>query len=210
VQKLWIIAAVLFAIAILVTQYVTYAPDIPPPPERCDSDRMGDRDYSIYRGLLEESSSLPRPMNGMVIFIPEAKQVSGSYFSDKNHVIERLSAEIREQGKNVTLSKDAVTNFLRMSTENFPLERERFTDLRIVLTTESELDDAFANKGGWNALAGSAIVGFSRIGFSCDGNQALMRRSYGCGSLCGESSLILLEKRANRWEAVISVLLSIA
>ena len=198
------------AVAILVLQYVSYQPNIPPPPEPCDSNKIGERDYSIYRAVLEGNDYRLRALDGAVIFIHETEQVPDYYLSHEDFSVERLPTEIQEEGKNVTLSRDAVTNFLRLSTSNAPLDREQFTDLPIVLTDQSEVDDVFANKGGWDALGASTIVRFSRIGFRCDGNQALMYRSQSCGVLCGHGDLVILEKSGNRWQIVLTRMLWIS
>ena len=45
----------------------------------------------------------------------------------------------------------------------------------------------------------TGIIRLSSVGYSSDGEQALVEVSHGCGSLCGEGSIVLLEKRDGVW-----------
>ncbi len=209
-RKLWSIPITVVAVAILMLHYVVYTPNIPPLPEPCDSNRIGERDFSIYRALLEKNYSQPRTTDGATIFIPETTTVSDIYLTHDDFSVERFPEEILESGKNVVLSRDAVVNFLRLATEIDLIDREQFTDLPLVLTDRVEVEDVFQNKGGWAALGASTIVRFSRIGFSCDGIQALMYRSLSCGGLCGSGDLVVLEKKRNQWKVVLARLLWIS
>ena len=204
-RSLWVISAIIVAAGIFALQYFAYAPEFPPPPEPCDSSAIGPRDYSIYRNLLEEDYSVPRIADGATIFIPEATQVSERHVPRDDASIRRLRAEILESRERVTLSPDALSNFLRMSSDQTPFSKEQFDDLPIVLSSEREIDDVFENKGGWSALGVSTILRFSRIGFSCDRSQALLYRSLSCGRLCGGGDLVILEKDNNGWRAVLNI-----
>ena len=43
------------------------------------------------------------------------------------------------------------------------------------------------------------ILYLSRVGFSADGTQALLYMSYSCGSMCGEGSYVVMQKRNGAW-----------
>jgi len=141
VRKFWIIPVTIIAVAVVVLHYVSYTPNILLSPESCDSNKIGERDYSIYRRLLEANYSQQRTTDGATIFIPESTEID-------DLSVEGLSAQILESGKNVVLSLDAVANFLRLSTEINLLDRKKFTDLPLVLADRAEVNDVFENKGG--------------------------------------------------------------
>jgi hypothetical protein len=202
--------AIVVGFGVIALQYLVYPPEFPPPPEPCDSSAIGSRDYSIYRALLKKNTSQPRLMDGATIFIPETAEVSDIYLSHEDFSVEALPKEILEKGKDVVLSKDAVANFLRVSPEITALDREQFAGLPLVLSSRAEVDDVFENKGGWEALGASTIVRFSRIGYSCDGNQALLYRSQSCGGLCGSGDLVILEKKGDKWQVVLTRMLWIS
>jgi len=149
-------------------------------------------------------------MDGATILIPETTKVSDFYLSREDFSVERLPTERLGSGHNVMLSKDAVANFHRLSPESFPLDRGQFAELPIVISDREEVDDIFENKGGWGALGASTIVHFSRIGFSCGGNQALVYRSRSCGRRCGTGDLVVLEKNGSKWQVVLTRLLWIS
>lgn len=111
--------------------------------------------------------------DGATILVSETTRVSESYLSNDDLSVGKLPAEIIKGEKNVVLSPDAVANFLCSSKQIVRLDREQFSGLPLVFSDQAEVDDVFANEGGWEALGASTIVRFSRIGFSCDGNQAL-------------------------------------
>lgn len=204
-RKLWIASAVIVAIAVLILQYIAYSPKIPAPPEPCDTNALRHADYSVYRTLLEDNYSQPRIADGATIFVPETIQVSERYLSETDYRFEYISMNHERFREDVNLSRDAVDNFLRLSGDQMLLSRESFEDLPIVLTNEVEIDDVFQNKGGWSALGASMIVRFSRIGFSCDLNQALLYRSQSCGPLCGHGDLVVLELDDGEWR-IVSIL----
>ena len=48
----------------------------------------------------------------------------------------------------------------------------------------------------------NGILGVSPVGFSTDGNAALVMVDHACGSLCGATVYYLLERRGTRWIVV--------
>ncbi len=205
-RKLWIASAVIVAVAVLIVQYIAYSPEFPVAPEPCDSNALRQSDYSVYRTLLEDNYSQPRIADGATIFVPKTIQVSERYLSETDYRFEYISMKHERFREDVNLSPDAVNNFLRLSGDQMLLNRESFEDLPIVLTNEVEIDDVFQNKGGWSALGASMIVRFSRIGFSCDLDQALLYRSQSCGPLCGYGDLVVLELDDGEWR-IVSILM---
>lgn len=210
--KLWVISAttlVVVAVAVLAAQYLVYAPDQLSPSRACDSSAIEARDYSLYRYLLQESVRASQMMDRETIFVTEAIG-PGSRFSSDHFSFEDLQANISQSRSDFALSREAVGNFRQLSADESRLDRTRFADLPVVLVSEAEIDNVFANKGGWNALGATAIVRFSRIGFSCDGRQAVMYRSESCGSLCGGGDLVILEADGDRWKVVQNIVLWIS
>jgi len=209
--KLWGASAVIIGLAVLVVQYIAYTPDFPPPPEACDSNALSIEDYTIYRSLLEKHYSMPRITDGATIFVPETIQVSDRYLRPDIYLSAKEAwIDVQQSQGSVGLSQDAVANLLRMSADQTPLAREHFENLPIVLTSQAEIDDVFQNKGGWSALGASTILRFSRIGFNCSRDQALLYRSQSCGLLCGSGQLLILEKDGEQWQTVSTLFLWIS
>ncbi len=154
---------------------------------------------------------MPRISDGATILVPETIQVSDRYLPPDIRLSVRESAvQVQQSRGKVGLSQDAVANFLRMSADQTPLAQENFEDLPIVLTSQAEIDDVFQNKGGWSALGASSILRFSRIGFNCSRDQALLYQSQSCGRLCGGGELLILEKDAEQWQTVSTLSLWIS
>ena len=209
-RKHWIVLIAFVAVVVLTLQYIFYSPDFPPPPESCDSNAIGPQDYLIYRTLLKERHSGPRVGAGATILVYEGFEIPEVSLSPSDFSIERLQAEIVKSGEDLKLSPDTVANFSRMSTDVISLDRQQFLDLPLVLASQAEISDVFAKDDGWAALGTSNIVRFSRIGFSCQRNQALVYESQSCGSLCGSGGLLILKKDEDRWRVVLGILLWIS
>ena len=51
----------------------------------------------------------------------------------------------------------------------------------------------------------SGLIAVSRVGFSADGEHALMLVDYGCGGLCGGTVYYLLTRQGSTWRTVLAV-----
>jgi hypothetical protein len=58
------------------------------------------------------------------------------------------------------------------------------------------------------AMCGRLIV--SRVGFNQNGTQALLYYQYTCGSRCGGSEMVLLERNSGGWQVIAEVMRSIS
>ena len=207
-RNLWIALTVVSAIGLITVQYNAYSPEFSPPPEQCGPSTIESPDYSIYRYFLGQYAPEHRSDWGTAILISETEPVSNPYLSNSDISIGNVITKMAASSKDVTLSQNTVSNFLQVSTDVAPLNREQFDELQIMLSDEAELDELLEKRGGWGELYSpegvSKVVRFSRIGFSCDGNQALMYRSEFCGPTCGHGLLQVIEKSGNYWPVVLS------
>jgi hypothetical protein len=211
-RNLWLVsvAVVVVTIAAWAALYVTHPIEQAAPRDTCKPSAVAVRDYSLYRFLLQETLRVAETMDRAVIFIAETTDRASNYTSGAYFSFEGLQTRVSESGSDLTLSREALTNFRQLSSHSTLLDRSQFADLPVVLSNEAEIYDVFASGGGWSSLGASTIVRFSRIGFSCDGHQAVLYRSEGCGWLCGGEVITILEAAGDRWEVVASRVLSIS
>lgn len=178
------------AVSVFALQNTAYSPELPPPPERCSPSTIGARDYTLYRDLLGQYAPYGSTRTAKTIVITETVQVPDHYWSNAKFSVARFIADMQASRKDVALSENTASNFVRVYDENILLDREQLDELPLVFPNEEELDNVIVDEGGWAAprVSGkvSEIVRLSRIGFSCDGTQALLYRSETCGAVyCG-------------------------
>lgn len=95
--------------------------------------------------------------------------------------------------------------FLSRNQAAVGLENHFETSLNVVLVSQENLDDIFNKKStgpdfGWDGFYrrfpdSQGFTRLSRVAFSPDGKQALMRVDTSCHWLCGAGYLIVLEKK---------------
>jgi len=107
------------------------------------------------------------------------------------------------QGEAATLRRATVDAFRKVNEQQATLQRSFHTGFDYELVDSTQLDFVFKN-GSWPAyykrFPGSpGILGFSRVGFSADGTQALFFASGKCGGLCGGGAYVVMERRDGRW-----------
>lgn len=87
-----------------------------------------------------------------------------------------------------------------------PFERARFPRTGVRIDLNRWWADAVSHYGG----DGLRVVRLSRPGFSPDGSSAVIYYGFGCGSLCGESRLAVLEWRKGQWRIISNRLMLIS
>ena len=107
------------------------------------------------------------------------------------------------QKESPSLEGSTVEAFRRANGKQATLQRSFHTAFDYELVDSTQLDSRFKN-GGWPAyykrFPGSpGVLGFSRVGFSADGMQALFFASGECGELCGSGGYVVMERRGGRW-----------
>ncbi len=100
-------------------------------------------------------------------------------------------------------------NFLARNKAAVRLGNQFEASLNVVLVSQEEIDGIFTKspKGpdfGWEGFYhrfpdSQGFTKFSRVAFSADGKQALMRVDSSCDWLCGAGYMILLEKKEDAW-----------
>ncbi len=211
----------LLLLVVFITQYNFFGPDLSKSaqenllqhPVSLDCSQVvsgGERrglvtvDYTIYRSLLlpiiaEHSDFLlqfgkakgkAEPEPGGVILVTET--ISVGYYFDAPYPDE-LTALEDQQVDEITIS-----DFSKVKEFETRISTEEFADLSVVLASPEELDQAYSSdydlsSGG--ALGRSNIVEFSRVGFNCQGNEALVLMS-----VSGGGWLVVLKFRNGVWK----------
>jgi hypothetical protein len=103
------------------------------------------------------------------------------------------------------LSDETATDYVARLKTKGTLSSSLNLKVSYTLLPEKELDRIFSNgPAGWPKFynkypKSSGYVGFSRVGFSKAGDQAVVYVSHGCGGLCGSGNYVLLVKTNNAW-----------
>lgn len=107
------------------------------------------------------------------------------------------------QSEAPALSRTTVDAFQEVNGKQTAFKRSFHPAFDYELVDSTQLDSVFKN-GSWPAyykrFPGSpGILGFSRVGFSADGTQALFYASNNCDELCGGGEYVVMERRDGRW-----------
>jgi len=107
------------------------------------------------------------------------------------------------QSQASTLKRTTIDAFREVNGQQTNFQRTFHTVVDYELIDSNQLDSVFKN-GSWPAFykrfpGSTGVLGFSRVGFSADGAQALFYVSNSCGGLCGGGSFVVMEKRGGRW-----------
>jgi hypothetical protein len=199
-RNLYILVCGIVIVSVIIIQYEYFVADPPQPPGPCDQHSIDPIDYSVYRSILPTHESV-RGVPGKIILVMEAVDIS-----DRGRVDHRIAGQVTDfyTPMGVNFSRSAIDNYLRNRGHVAQLDPEKFRDLPIVVADATEIEEIFSGgvDHGWESLGEATIVNFSRIGFSCERNQALVYLAYQCGPLCGKGRLIFLEKKENIWKPV--------
>jgi hypothetical protein len=192
----------LLLIAVLVIQYQTYEPLGIDPGPTCAAGEPADADYMVYRKVL---LNRVRSEVGDRKTILVLETVDASDYEIQASANGHLAVKDPSYKGDGDISNTVVGNFIRSSSSIVDIEPDHFRDLDIVFSSKAEIDDLFSEgiSAGWRAVGNSSIYRFSRVGFSCSGNQALVYVSMSCGGLCGRGSLVALEKQNGEWEETL-------
>jgi hypothetical protein len=107
------------------------------------------------------------------------------------------------QSQASTLKRATIDAFREVNGKQTLFQRSFHSAFDYELIDSTQLDSAFKN-GSWPAFykrfpGSPGILGFSRVGFSADGAQALFYASGTCGGLCGGGEYVVMERRDGRW-----------
>ena len=99
---------------------------------------------------------------------------------------------------------DAVSDFKSANEKDRQLENGVDFTGKIALIDQDEFKNTINGSDGWDAFkknhpGAAGIVTFSAVGFSRDGNHAVVNVSYLCYSHCGNGSFYVLEKKNGEW-----------
>lgn len=76
---------------------------------------------------------------------------------------------------------------------------------KVTLISDADSETIFKNRSnGWNEFYrrykdARGIFTFSQVGFNRDRTECVVSVGFGCGMLCGEGNVYILDKREGRW-----------
>lgn len=107
-----------------------------------------------------------------------------------------------------TISQQIIGDYKTKNKETQQLKDAFDLKAKHVLIRKDEMEQIF-KKGpqGWDEFYkrypdSGGYIGFSRVGFNPDINQALVYVENGCGGLCGTGHYVLLSKNEGVWKVV--------
>jgi len=127
------------------------------------------------------------------------KRISGNRVDDHKSISNQIGWKFSE------LMSSTIDDYLQKSRKAVYLDVLFHLPVKYFLIAPKEVDSFFKKGGGrWDAFykkypKSPGLLALSRVGFNQERNQALLYVNLSCGSLCGEGSWILLEKKAAVW-----------
>lgn len=180
------------------------------------------RDYEVYSALIEQKAHINHggegPRMATLVVISE-ETVGGMRMLDGG----TEAAKYEEQRKRYLkenlkyLTQDLYNNFSTVNEKRYRLERKLDIKMEYRLYTDKD-DEALSGKGFkefWPAFysrypGSSGIMSLSRVGYSPDGNAAMVYVGVSCGGLCGAGYDIILVKEDGKWKIKEGVMLWIS
>jgi hypothetical protein len=104
------------------------------------------------------------------------------------------------------LPSSLVDSYRSRNAASYPLSPSLDIEQDYVLMPQEVFDQILGQKGArWTDFeakypGASGFILFSRVGFSADGDQALVDMGYRCGDLCGAGGLYFLVKEDGAWK----------
>jgi hypothetical protein len=160
-------------------------PTVTPPPD------IEAEEYAIYSALIQQN---PIGYNLGASFVVREQTVGGlDMFERTLENVHRLPSSLVDSYR----SRNAASYTLG---PNLDIEQD------YVLMPQQVFEEIFLKRGSlWTDFeakypGASGFVTFSRVGFSADGDEALVDMGYRCGDLCGAGGLYLLVKEDGNWK----------
>ena len=151
-------------------------------------------DPAVYRAVLD-SMAVPLGRNQLTRLI-----VADSTLT--------VDAQFVELEKLPVVDSAAVSDFRRRNSESHPLAYSASPSLRVpvVLVSRHTLDSFLGNgpEAYWQEFyrrwpGSNGSISFSSIGYSADGNLAVLAVDKACGSFCGALSNVVVRRELGRW-----------
>lgn len=139
---------------------------------------------------------------------PETRRIVASDSTQTIRIIPSAAELLRERG--AFLPDELLEQFNERNARRIALPDSLRLSVPVELVSEAEIRalQRSINQGEWDSqynalrrhLPGSpGLVSLSRVGFSPEGDLALVHVNLRCGSRCGEGSWVLLRRRDGEW-----------
>lgn len=169
------------------------------------SDAASDETYAVYSASIKGISKSPE--NGQAIELFVIAQTTGGIEDE----IEDVGNQILDQMK-ASLSmpfQNAVSDYKEKRKKSQKLTRSFDLETKYELIDKADFNAFFKGKNlrmDWKNFyykypKSPGFIVFSNVGFDAERKHAIVYREIHCGSLCGDSSFVLLENINGRWKA---------
>jgi hypothetical protein len=129
----------------------------------------------------------------------------GSSFVVREHTVTDLDMFERTLENVRRLPSSLVDSYRSRNAATYTLDRGLDVEQDHILMPQQDFEKVFLRKGfRWTDFedrypGASGVIGFSRVGFNADGDEALAEFGYRCGDLCGAGGLYILVKKDGNW-----------
>ena len=179
------------------------------------------RDYEVYSALIEQKAYINHggegPRVATLVVIDE--ETAGGLMPGGTEGSKQLEQEKKYLSEKLKLySDDLFKNYLTANQKRYRLERK--LNVKIEYRFYTDKDQEALHQGNdlrkfWTEFylrfpGSSGIVTFSRVGYSPDGNTAMVYVGNSCGGLCGTGYDIILVKENGNWKIKEGVMLWIS
>lgn len=155
--------------------------------------QVSPNEYAVYSALIKS-----RYGDHARLFVISDRTVAKSAEADRY---------LRFVSKRLRLPKLLVNNYLTGNLSPQPLEKRFELRAPYVLFSGREREEIFTGQNlveQWRAFhikypGSPGLISLSRVGFSRNGNLALVYMGKSCGPLCGDGTFYLLARRNGAW-----------
>lgn len=166
-------------------------------PSEAVAPAIAPEEYAVYQTLIKS------------LYLLEG--VEQIVISDHTAIGPSQDASLQEQAEYIrtsmghSLEPATLEDYIAANGRDYKLENSFLLDAPVVLLTQSEFAEIFADENGWERFYESypesqGIMTLSRAGFNADRDQALVYAGNQRDYLAGRGNIILLAKRGGEWE----------
>ena len=150
-------------------------------------------EYAVY-AVITQTEFIRDDTNQVII----VKRILDKRGDNHESIINQISWKFSE------LEPSTIDDYVHKSRKAAHLDSLFQLPVKYFLIDAKEAESFFKKGRGWGPFykkypKSPGLLAFSRVGLNQEGNQALVYVNLSCGSLCGEGTWILLEKKAGGW-----------
>jgi hypothetical protein len=193
-KKIVVFILVILLPTLISAQHRRIAPSSPAESTSTTNVLKTDQEYAVYAQILGEINKSGDLENSKVFLIRDRTMVEDHSHAD----------DIRLRQVFPEILSDTLAEFKTKNNSSSVLRRQFPIKYRYNLVSDEVLK-SFEDDTGWQLFnakypGATGIITFSQVGFSNNGNQALVFVSTDCEGLCGEGNYYFLEYSKKKWK----------